>query len=517
MRAAYEYEQEAEYEKSPLPPRKIVVRDKKPPLPRGSATFRDHDVVDGRIDVAAQRTLIRLRNNPATSADAVQMLRDIRGTEPLALDIALGGIYGDDLVIAAQIARLHNKFRWELVPPGRDAFAVQHNSEDLNDENIPDPFNNPFAATIFFRAHLRNDRQRLDQAIHSAWREFRSRALPGGGAGGAQVVEDERLGFVWVIGEGGALPPAIASALPRAPRGSSAEYAILAGPERQPVRNTLAAPFRFVCRLQIAFTNPFAPNSTIVGTGSGTLIGDRHILTAGHNLLFSFRRPNLPPSPRVRPFLIFASPGQNGQQQPFGSSVAVNTRFPPEWAAAENPNFDFGLITLAEPLGATRRPALGNRPLGFWGHPQLGGGTRIAVSRLNGLAGLGVNVAGYPADKCGDQPPTGSLTPQQILATCQIGRHATVQWESVGSVLHPAAPGIPRVVTYSNDTFGGHSGAPVWSSRAGLNLVAVHSGPFPFPVPPGGRPQANRGVRVTDPMLATLRGWLREDGVTPTF
>src|SRR3712207_8783035 len=63
------------------------------------------------------------------------------------------------------------------------------------------------------------------------------------------------------------------------------------------------------------------------------------------------------------------------------------------------------------------------------------------------------------------RPPRSTLFPYTTL-------FRSVQWQSPGNVVHPVAPGTSRVVTYTNDTFGGHSGSPVWSAREGLSLVA---------------------------------------------
>lgn len=454
-----------------------------------AGSFSNYDVIDSRIDVSAQKALIRMRGNPATSGDAAAMLAAVKGGR-------LAGIYGDDLLAAAQLAARLGTVRWKLVPPGQVAVLIRE----------PNPAAPP---TIIFRESARGNPAQLDPALLAAWRSFGA-TTPGTGRG--RVMEHPRFGYIWVQGAGTTPLPGVGVARQRAPaRSSSAEYTVIGEDERRPVRNTLPVPFRFICKLQLVFDSPFNPNDTVVAVGSGFLISDRHVLTAAHNLLDSL----MPPiTPRVSPTIIFVSPGMtSGGRQPFGSSIARLTRFPPEWRVLGDDDFDFGLITLREPLGANRQPALGDRPLGFWGSPQLGGGTRIEVARLNQMTGLGVRVSGYSADKCDNQPTRGSFTRAQISANCTVGLHATLQWESSGNIVHPVAPGFQRVLTYNCDTFGGQSGSPVWTTRQGLNLVGIHTGPFPLSV----NANLNRGIRITDPMLQQLRQWMRADGVNPTW
>ena len=60
----------------------------------------------------------------------------------------------------------------------------------------------------------------------------------------------------------------------------------------------------------------------------------------------------------------------------------------------------------------------------------------------------------------------------------------------------------PRIA-YALDTFGGHSGSPVWLRWQGVRtLVAVHT-------QNGGGRGFNRGVRISADVLANVKAWCR--------
>jgi V8-like Glu-specific endopeptidase len=280
------------------------------------------------------------------------------------------------------------------------------------------------------------------------------------------------------------------------------------------VADTIPVPFRFVCCLEMFFTHPTNPLDQIRVRGSGTLVSDRHVLTCGHNLLFQL--PGFASAGRVAPARITVTPGRNGTATPFGEADADDMRVPPQWTASPNAEFDFGLITLDVPIGAEKQAALGGQPLGFWSCPRRGGGTRIRPHTIANLRNLEVNQAGYPADKCEDQPAVGSATAAQ-LAACGIDRIGTMMWRSNGHIVNPSPPTEPLSITYDMDSFHGDSGGPVWVRWQDFrNIVAVHTGGFPDPADPT-RIIANMGVRITDAVLAQLRTWMRADGVSPNF
>jgi V8-like Glu-specific endopeptidase len=323
---------------------------------------------------------------------------------------------------------------------------------------------------------------------------------------------------------------------------SAGEFEIFPPDDRRLVRNTLLAPYRFVCCLEIAFVNPLN-DQTLPLRGTGTLVSDRHVLTAAHVVFedFSPQRPHFPVS-YLRAQDIRVAPGRNDRVLPFPFTGATNVRVAPGWQSTANrqaalgnkshlvadPQADFALLTLANPLGAlgtaVTEMAPGTGPLGYWGHPQRGQGTRIRPIELKWLRNQPVNTVGYPVDKCRTRPSVGSATAAEIAA-CQhtipdqpeFHDQGSTQWVSTGRVVNPAPADMPGMITYMANMQQGQSGGPVWLNWQGFrNLVAINTGGFPSPTPPFPI-VANMGVRITEPVLELLRRWMRADGVSATF
>lgn len=323
--------------------------------------------------------------------------------------------------------------------------------------------------------------------------------------------------FVFQPRTGAALLAASGKRLPPAPS-VAFEHEILGNDDRILVPNTTAVPFRFICCIESIFTNP--GGAPIRLRGSGTLISDRHVLTAAHLVLANV--PQL--GGRVRPASIVVSPGRNGTQMPFAASATVidanRPRIRPEWVTAPNTQFDFALLTLQRPLGAP------SRGLGFWGQTPLGDNTRIRAIDVGRLQNLTVNLSGYPVDKCLNRPP-GRPATQAELNACNNGvtgpigffnnRVGTTQWRSLGRIIDTSPATEPLSITFDLDTAVGHSGGPVWVNWNGFrNLVAVNTGGFPRPTAPFDI-IANMGVRITPAVLTQLRAWMRLDNVSANF
>lgn len=309
-------------------------------------------------------------------------------------------------------------------------------------------------------------------------------------------------------------------------RRSSAEYIVIGTDDRVRVTDTLEIPFRFICCLELLFGSSNGSRMR----GSGTLISDRHVLTAAHNVLSNQPTSALPIN-FVRPNSIFVAPARNDRNFPGYFSEVQTARVSPVWQRAasariEPPNYsDWALLTLRTPLG-TRQPnapvtmQLPAPPLGWWSHRQYGGQTRIRAfdtAHWQRLRRESLNLSGYPVDKCRHRPLKGSLTPDEANACGSVTvpdmedfvDQGSTQWRSYGKIINPLdASGL---ITYSLDSAPGHSGGPIWINWEGYrNLVGIHTW--------GGRTATtNAGVRITEPLLRQLRAWMRRDGVQPTF
>lgn len=112
--------------------------------------FSPYEVIDKRIDVAAQKALINMKSIPAARPEASRILSAVKSGR-------LGGIYGDDLLAAAQLAKKLNTVRWELVPKG-------HNTALVFDPTIPSA-----PPTIIFRQQLRSNPPSLITHLLNTW------------------------------------------------------------------------------------------------------------------------------------------------------------------------------------------------------------------------------------------------------------------------------------------------------------------------------------------------------------
>ena len=148
-------------------------------------------------------------------------------------------------------------------------------------------------------------------------------------------------------------------------------------------------------------------------------------------------------------------PGMNGAQRPFGSAVGRRFYSVKGWTKRSKPEFDYGCIILPE------SQALGRRT-GWFGFANL---------RKNSLKRLLVNNSGYAGDKA-------------------FG----TQWYNAGRITKVSS----RRLYYMLDTYGGHSGSPVWRYRNGArHAVGVHAY--------GGCP--NKSVRINKNVFDNMVSW----------
>lgn len=306
------------------------------------------------------------------------------------------------------------------------------------------------------------------------------------------------------------------------------EEIVLLRDEREQVRDTTVAPFRWICSLEVEFPEPVLyplgtlehPGKgwkdltpTLKGCGSGLLISPNHVLTASHVLAglkvvkdarTGKARFKLVPAKRV-----IAIPGRNeeakGNPRPFGAyasrRILVNPAFR---SAVEMPvaqlakaqvrralASDFGVVELRENRnGGAILPGLS---AGWWREAPGYKIRPVEGDLRRQLQASKVNIGGYPGEKA--------------RIPC------SAPWFSFDKVVDafPKFGGQPEnLLLYQADTSAGMSGSPVWVKEKGGRfwLVAVHSSFLDYwDKKTGKRSKVNVGALVTEETMKQLRIW----------
>jgi glutamyl endopeptidase len=183
--------------------------------------------------------------------------------------------------------------------------------------------------------------------------------------------------------------------------------------------------------------------------GTGWLVGPRVLVTAGHCVYLHNN------GGWARQIEVI--PARLGAERPYGSVMAASFRSVRGWTQNQNRQYDYGAVLLPE----SRR--LGEE-LGWFGY---------AVRSDDALFNTWVNISGYPGDK-----PAGT------------------QWFHAKEV----AQVEERVLTYTIDTAGGQSGAPVWIKQADGSRygVGIHT---------NGHVTGNSATRISQPVFDNIKDW----------
>jgi V8-like Glu-specific endopeptidase len=294
------------------------------------------------------------------------------------------------------------------------------------------------------------------------------------------------------------------------------ESEIIGTNDMDAVANSLAIPFRWICRLEIDYDiTPFGTAQRLTGHGraTGTLISPCHVLTAAHNLVeYDPVRKNTLRATRIR-----VTPAHDGSSSPPVATVDADlsqsqvhrlwditrrydaTGGPHDTGEVETNRYDYALLKLRSAIGDSQVPALGG-PLGYWGTQGSGGAARFQRLEPAVLKSHAVFVAGYGDDDCVRAARTARTNPNiqfgsQLIATGQI----TLVMEGGGTQY------VGRSMAHDVDTCGFQSGAPVALELDGIYyLVGVHTAGVALTS--GGR--ANHAVRLTMEVSTQVSDWM---------
>jgi V8-like Glu-specific endopeptidase len=224
---------------------------------------------------------------------------------------------------------------------------------------------------------------------------------------------------------------------------------IFGSDNRIQITNTTYFPWRAQCRLLMRY-----PNGAWA-QGSGTLIGYKYVITAGH-CVYSAANGGWATN-------VYIYPGQNGGYLPYSYATATYLRSVTGWTSSGSSDYDYGLITCNWNVGYST---------GWFGLASF------SDSTLGSMTG---NISGYPGEK----------------------PYAT-QWYGWG----PIQDKDSTMVYYYIDSTPGDRGAGVYVIYGGSRYVfAVHTGwSWHFNWFNSG--DYNHGTRINSTRYYQILGWM---------
>lgn len=191
---------------------------------------------------------------------------------------------------------------------------------------------------------------------------------------------------------------------------------------RTEVGDTTLNPYRIHGHLITTFSNGKT------GYGSGTIVGDHHVLTAGHNV---FNKKN------GWAASIKFIPARVGEISPFGEASGARVYTFRKWVDARSTCYDMALVTLNNSIGKTT------------GRAEL-----MLTEHTSTLVGENIEISGYPGDKNPHKDPNGWR-----------------MWTMSGQVMEM---GCHRIF-YNIDSFKGQSGSGILINHGNhYCLTGVH-------------------------------------------
>jgi V8-like Glu-specific endopeptidase len=206
---------------------------------------------------------------------------------------------------------------------------------------------------------------------------------------------------------------------------------------------------------------------------SGSMVGPRHFLTAGHCIHQGGGGNNGWYSN------VEVALGRDGDDRWFGVANASLIHSVTGWTDSDDANFDWALIQLDRNIGNITGWN------GYWWY-----------SSNSSVNNLPVSIAGYPSD----------LATQWNQTTLGTDTHQIEMYESTGNTTTPTTEQLRYNGTL--DTFGGMSGSSVIENKAGVGRVAVGVHAYG-----DGGDGTNRATRMREYMVNQIEGYKANDPV----